>query len=406
MHRSRTTARLRFINTALRPMTRGANDPERAWAKAVREAQDATGLRADADDQAWIADFRYLISCAARVPGLAPVGWLTSILDAKARLVNRLRIRELHRRDPAIAKERIESPIFVVGLPRTATTLAHQILAAAPECRGPLLWEMVHTDLELPAEDTERIVRAAKKQFQATKYAPDFGHVHPVDPERPEESMFLLPHGLYHVLFHAPMPDYQAWFAARDTTPDYEYLRMALQVLQYGRERKRWVLKYPMDLGQLPTIRKVFPGARIVWTHRDPATVIGSTCSLADLCQSLFVTRPDREAIGNLVLDVLPKTVDAGRRFRQQHLGDVIDVPYFQLVSDPTRVIPELYDRLGLTWTQQDGERLSGVLRNPARDRKHEYALRDYGLTPERVEAAFKDYLPWMNTVNFSRVGK
>jgi hypothetical protein len=397
---------LRVINTALRPIIRGTSDPERAWAKAVREAQDATGLHVDANDQAWIADFGHLISCVARVPGLAPVGWLTTILDARARLENRLRIRELHRRNPAIGRERITAPIFVVGLPRTATTLAHQILAAAPECRGPLLWEMVHTDLELPAEDTARIARAARKQFQATKYAPDFGHVHPVDPERPEESMLVLPHGLYHVLFHAPMRDYLEWFAKRDTTLDYEYLRMALQVLQFGREPKRWVLKYPMDLGQLPTIRRVFPGARIVWTHRDPGTVIGSTCSLADLCQSLFVARPDRETIGRLVLDVLPQTVEAGRVFRQQHPQDVIDVPYFQLVSDPTRVVPELYERLGITWTQQDGERLAGALQNPARDRKHEYALRDYGLTIERVEAAFADYLPWMNTLNFSRTGK
>lgn len=406
MHRSRTTARLRVINTALRPVTRSASDPERAWAKAVQEAQDATGLHADASDQAWIRDFGFLIECAARVPRLSPVGWLTSTLDAKARLENRLRIRELHRRNPAIGRERIQAPIFVVGLPRTATTLAHQILAGAPECRGPLLWEMVHTDLELPDDDRERIIRAAKRQFQATKYAPDFGHIHPVDPERPEESMFLLPHGLYHVLFHAPMPDYQAWFAARDTTPDYEYLRAALQVLQYGRERKRWVLKYPFDLAQMDVIRRVFPGATFVWTHRDPGTVIGSACSLADLCQSLFVSRTDRDAIGSLVLDVMAETVERGQALRQQYVQDVVDVPYFQLVADPTRVVPELYERLRLTWTQEDGERLAGAVRNPARDRKHEYALADYGLTHTQVEARFAAYLPWMNTLNFNRTGR
>lgn len=406
MSGSRITTRLRLLNTSLRPIMRGANNPGRAWAKAVREAQEQTGLHVDAADQQWITDFGFLIECAARVPGLAPVGWLTSIMDAKARLVNRLRIRDLHRRDPAIRRERIEAPIFVVGLPRTATTLAHQILALAPECRGPLLWEMVHTDLELPHEEQERIVRKARKQFQATKFAPDFGHVHPVDPERPEESMFLLPHGLYHVLFHAPMPDYQAWFAQRDTTPDYEYLRAALQVLQYGRERKRWVLKYPMDLGQMHVIRRVFPGAKFVWTHRDPGTVIGSACSLADLCQSLFVHKPDREQIGRLVLDTMTETVEAGRAFRQQYLGDVIDVPYHQLVADATRVVPELYERLRVTWTPGDGERLVNALQNPARDRKHEYALRDYGLTQEQVERRFGTYMPWLNSLNFTRSGK
>lgn len=403
MNRSRTTKRLKLINTGTRPLLRGARDPERAWAKAVERAQRSVGLELDAEDRQWVADFAFLISCVARVPGLAPVGWLTTIMDAQARLANRLRIRDLHRRNPKISAEPVEAPIFVVGLPRTATTLAHQILAAASDCRGPLLWEMVHTDLQLAPEETNRLVKRAKKQFEATKYAPDFAHVHPVDPERPEESMFLLPHGLYHVLFHAPMPDYQAWFAERDTTPDYVYLLRALQVLQYQRPRRRWVLKYPFDLAQLATIKKVFPEATFVWTHRDPGTVIGSTCSLADLCQSLFVTRPDREAIGALVLDVLAETVEAGRAWRQSHLNDVIDLPYHQLVADPTRVIPALYQRLGLTWTPGDGERLVDAVQRPARDRKHEYTLGDYGLTEDQVQRRFDSYLPWMSGLNFGR---
>jgi hypothetical protein len=401
MSSSRTTKRLRAINASLRPFLRGKNDPERAWAKAVTRAQQIAGVEIHASDQQWIDEFGFLISCAAAVPDLAPVGWMTTIMDAQARLVNRLRIRDLHRRNPAIWREPIQAPIFVVGLPRTATTLAHNILAAAPGCRGPLLWEMVHTDLQVPAEEAAQIVRRAKRQFQTTRYAPDFAHIHPVDPERPEESMFLLPHGIYHLLFHAPMPKYRTWFAERDTTEDYLFLRQALQVLQYGRPRRRWVLKYPFDLAQMNVIRSVFPGATFVWTHRDPATVIGSTCSLADLCQALFVTRPDRDAIGALVLDVLAETIEAGREFRQAHLNEVVDVPYFQLVADPTRVLPALYDQLKLTWTQEDGERLVTVVQNPTRDRKHEYSLRDYGLTPERVEDRFRSYLPWLNSMNF-----
>jgi hypothetical protein len=404
MNGSRTTKRLRAINASLRPFLRGKNDPERAWAKAVTRAQQMAGVAIDAEDRQWIEEFGFLISCVARFPGLAPVGWVTSIMDAQARLVNRLRIRDLHRCYPAIGNEPIESPIFVVGLPRTATTLAHNILAAAPGCRGPLLWEMTHTDLELPPEETARLVTRARRQFRTTQFALDFAHIHPIDATRPEESMFLIPHGVYHILFHAPMPDYREWFGARDTTADYVYIRRALQVLQHGRERRRWVLKYPFDLGQMHVIKKVFPGATFVWTHRDPATVIGSTCSLADLCQALFVTRPDRAAIGSLVLDVLSETVEKGRAFRQQNLADVVDVPYHQMTADAILSVPKLFKRLGLEFTQADGERLGTALQKPQRDRAHEYALGNYGLTPEAAEARFASYQAWANSFNYGRL--
>lgn len=397
---SRTTFTFKVFNELLRPLLRSRRDPDAAWDKAVAKAEQISGLRTNAEDEAWIEDFRFLIHCVASVQGLSPIGWFTTIMDARARLINRLRIRNLHRVHPRIADEPIEAPIFIVGLPRTATTLAHKILAASPTCRGPLLWEMVYTDVERDPVTTEKYIAAVRRQFDSTRYAPDFEVIHPVDAERPEESMFLLPHGLYHLLFHAPMPDYQDWFANRDTTADYQYLKQALQVLQYGREPRRWVLKYPMDLGQMNVIQRVFPGATFVWMHRSPVTVMGSLCSLADLAQSLFVSRPDRDAIGVLALDLMTQIVETGRVFRQHHRSSVIDVPYHRLAANPGVYVPELYDQLNLPWTWDDGERLVEVLHHPTRDRKHEYSIKDYGLTVEQIEQAFADYDRMVNSLH------
>ncbi|MCD0447318.1 sulfotransferase [Glycomyces sp. A-F 0318] len=407
MGNNRTTFAFKAANAAMAPMLRSRKDPDEAWAKAVQRAEKNAGSRTDESDREWIEDFRFLANCVADVPNLSAIGWLTTMMDAQARLENRLRIRDLHRAHPEIGEEPIIRPVFVVGLPRTATTLAHQVLARSRQCRGPRLWEMVRTDLQRGPAEEARLVKKVGKQFSATRFAPDFDHIHPVDATKPEESMFLLPHGLYHLLFHAPMPEYRKWFAARDTTVDYRYLKSALQVLQHGRPRAvdgslhRWVLKYPLDLGEMASIRKVFPDATFVWTHRSPVTVMGSLCSLADLAQSLFVTTVDRQALGAYAMELMSEIVEAGRAFRQRHLSSVVDVPYHLLAEDPYTFVPGLYERLGLEWSIKDEGNLVEALERPLRDRKHEYTLGSYGLDDDVVHRTFADYERMVSAQNF-----
>ncbi|MCD0443106.1 sulfotransferase [Glycomyces sp. A-F 0318] len=396
----RTTPALTVTNALMRPVARSRRNPDQAWAKAAAEAQRETGVEADQSDLVWIEDFRFLLSCVAGVPGLTPIGWISSLNDAKQRLITRLRVRQLHRDHPEVGAEPIERPIFVVGLPRTATTLAHRILAAAPAHRGPLRWEMAHPDLPVGPEVERQRVKLAEKANVVTKWAPDFDVVHPVEATKAEESILLLPHGMYHVLYHSPMPEYQQWLAERDTTPDYAYLKAVLQVLQHGRDRRRWVLKNPLDLGQMATIKRVFPDATFVWTHRDPITVMGSLCSLIDLSYSLFLKRVDRPAIGRLALEVMAETVEAGRTWRQGHRDSVVDVPYHRLNADPARYVPELYQRLGAAWSETDAGNLADALARPVTDRKHEYSIREFDLTEADIEDTFGDYLKWVVSLN------
>ncbi|SDE11886.1 sulfotransferase family protein [Glycomyces harbinensis] len=396
----RTTPVLTLTNAVLRPAARSRRDPDRAWARAVNAAQREAGVEADKSDQDWIEEFRFLLNCVAEVPSLTPIGWISSLNDAQQRLVTRLRVRRLHHTHPEIGAEPIERPIFVVGLPRTATTLAHRILAMAPGHRGPLRWEMACPDLPVDPDTERQRVKLAEKANVVTKWAPDFDIVHPVEATKAEESILLLPQGMYHVLYHSPMPRYQRWLAERDAAPDYQYLKEVLQVLQHGRDRRRWVLKNPLDLAQMATIKRVFPDATFVWTHRDPITVMGSLCSLIDLSYSLFLKHIDRAAIGRLALEVMTETVESGRSWRQNHRESIIDVPYHRLNADPDRYVPELYQKLGATWSAADAAHLADALARPVTDRRHEYTIRQFDLTEDQIEAAFGDYLKWVVTLN------
>jgi hypothetical protein len=199
------------------------------------------------------------------------------------------------------------------------------------------------------------------------------------------------------------MPEYHEWLRDRDHLPDYEYLRQALQVLQYGRERERWILKSPMHLERLPAVLKVFPDATIVWTHRDPVTVIGSLCSLVETTQAMHVRRPDLHGIGRMWLDIQARAVELGRDARVRGpRGAFVDVPYTWLNAEPHEKIPRLYELIGSKWTEDDARNLDDVLARPGIGRQHEYELSRYGLSPTEVEEAFGDYPQLVETLRLT----
>lgn len=397
---SRTTLTASVMNTLLTPVSAGRKRPETSWEKAVADVERSTGWSTTGDEQ-FAADLGFTLSSLAEIPRLTPFGWQACLQNAKERLENRLRIRHLFETRPEIADEPIVAPVFVVGLPRTATTLAHKVLAASDDHRGPLLWEMVRTDLENPEAEAKIIKTLDGGSKMVARVAPSWEVIHPIRSRQPEETMFVLPHGTYYLILRGSMPGYRRWFGERDLLPDFEYLRQTLQVLQHGREPKRWILKYPAHLNDMDTIRKVFPDARFVWTHRDPTTAIGSLCSLMETSWSMYQRRPDLRQIGRLALELLVESVEKGRASRLNLPTDaIIDVPYHRLNSDPHREVPKLYEALGARWTGKDAMNLANVLARPQTDRRHEYGLSRYGLNAPQVEAAFGDYVRLVDGFN------
>ena len=64
-----------------------------------------------------------------------------------------------------------------------------------------------------------------------------------------------------------------------------------LKLLQWRCPPTRWNLKSPPDICHLDAFVAVYPDARIVWTHRDPAKVLPSVCKLIAIIRALFSER-------------------------------------------------------------------------------------------------------------------
>lgn len=112
-------------------------------------------------------------------------------------------------------------------------------------------------------------------------------------------------------------------------------------MLQYGRPRRRWILKSPMHTGNLDALLTVFPDATLVWTHRDPATAVASFCSLVECGMTLSRRTVDLHALGATWLDLLSGSVRRGLAARAEVPREaVVDVPYSWLGSDPAAGAP------------------------------------------------------------------
>lgn len=392
----RTTAKMRLVNTLTAPAAKARRDPDRVFDKILlTERSDLDGAVLTEEDERSLEHLRWFLHRIAAVESLSGVGWLSVHDLIRTRIGNLFRVRRLQARHPEVRRERIEAPVFVIGLPRTATTLTHKILANAQGGRGPYMWEMDNIGLARTVEEEQRLRRRTQRKLdQILTLSPSWGRIHPVRSDWVEEIYFLLNQSRLHNTM-APMPEYIEFMSTYDARPDYRFVRDTLQILQYRRPTPRWMLKHPDCLGETAAIHAVFPDAKFVWTHRDPHTVMGSMCSMAESLAYLH-NRPgsvDPHEIGRTWLRILPEMVDRARRERiKMPRETTVDVSYHAMMADPTRAVPALFEQLDLKWTDADERNLEEALDRPRDQRGHEYSMVHYGLHPAMIDDAFGDY--------------
>jgi hypothetical protein len=392
---SQTTPALRLTNLFLAPGTRTRRDPDAVFDRIVaRASRGRTPLSAE-----YAADLDHLrlaLRAFADCPGLSPLGWMGGQSLVESRVLNHVVVGDLRARHPRIAEEPVDAPVFVVGMPRTGTTLTYNILSTSPRHRGPKLWEMTHLGLAVDGGTEAALIRRTRKKYaMVSRLSPTWDTIHPLYAEAEEEDTFIRAHSELHAS-SVPMPEYVERVQTFDHRPDYRFLRDTLQVLSYGRPARRWVLKHPANLFHMSEIRDVFPDARFVWTHRAPEVALASLCSLAEAAQRLhrYPDAVDLAAIGRDWLSIMSRGVSSALVQRAELGPDVVlDLPYGRLTEDPGTMLPGLFDRLGAQWGAVDDSNLATAREAPRQRAPHRYTLERFGLEPSDVQAAFAGYV-------------
>jgi len=365
----------------------------------IRAARRSSGLH-DFVDESFRVPMRRMLHSLEQEAELHPLGRVTVRESLVRALVNRLRLEDLSDRHPEIAATPVANPVFVVGLQRTGTTMLQRLLTCEPSLRAMPAWEGLNpAPFPRPADRYGRDprIRLAKTAERALRYlAPELFSIHPVEAEEPEEDIHLLDVSFVSPAIDAiaPVPSYQAWFCEVDQLPAYRYMRRLIQLLLWQRG-DRWLGKTPHHLEYLDELLSVFPDAKVIITHRDPARTVASFCSMMAHSRAMFSDRVDPIEIGKQFSSKAIRAVERSMKARARlDPGAFLDVLYQDVVADPLKEVRRVYDFIGLELEPETEAIMQLWLRNNTQTKHgvHGYRLEDFGLDRESLDPHFEAY--------------
>lgn len=358
-----------------------------------------TGLTDFGDD--WFREpLDVLVRALNTEAALSPQGHGLTKHRLTALLADRLRLREFQRANPSVLGTDVRVAAEICGLPRTGSTLLHRLLAASPQVTSTLSWEVAYP-LPFPGEgpDAERRKHRARERMRMfEQLSPDFGDLHTVVWDGPEEDVLLLDRTFVSMSFDSfyRVPSYGDWLRSADQRPAYRELREWLQVLQWQSPARSlpWVLKSPHHLTAADTVLDEFPTCKIVMTHRSPVSAVPSYASMVRAMSSQYSSRTDPVLIGRYWSRRFAKTLRDFGSARARRPGRFVDVRFTDTVTRPLEVARQVLGALGLPAGPADDAAFEDYLaRNRAeRHGSHSYAPEDFGLSEDGLRRDFAFY--------------
>ncbi len=378
--------------------------------KLLVEAREATGLNDfGADD--FITRLDLLIDEWDNDNGLTGIGRLSLRNKLLSFAKSRLLIHDLLQRHPEIHEQKIERPIIVAGLPRSGTTHLLNLMAADKRLRSLPLWES-YEPVAMPGEAAShdehdpRFIRCQEQWQMMQQMTPYLAAMHPMNPEHIHEELELMgpDFASYNFEWLSHSPRWRDHYLRNDQTPHYQYLKTVLKILQWQDQQRlgsayqarRWVLKCPQHMEQLPVLKATFPDATIAVTHRDPVAVIQSAVTM--LAYGQRINR--RQVIAYELLDYWRERISTllNRCLQDRPALDdaqSIDVPFHDFMADDLAMIRRIYNKADLKFTDETNTALSQYLADHPRGKEGRviYHLeRDFGVKPEDLRKHFAFY--------------
>lgn len=374
-------------------------DPETLIAQA-REWAGSDDFGAEFDEkESWREGLGLLCEGFGGEARLNDLGVEIAALDIVRALKNRLQVVDWRSSHPEIAEQRIERPIFIVGQPRTGTTILFDLLAQDPALRPPLTWE-VDAPLPVPQPDTydtdPRIAETQASLEMSEQIIPGFMSWHPMGAQVGQECVRITASQFASMIFSVQyrLPTYYKWLLYEaDHRAAYRYHRIFLQHLQSG-VGGQWLLKSPAHLWTLDALVETYPDAVIVQTHRDPLKVISSISALTNHLRRMA---SDETSIPDCAVQSCEEIVvglQRGMTLRESlPPGQVIDVQFADFMRDPFATIRSLYGRLGRELTPVAEQRMRDHLAaHPGDGGGGRYSWADTGLEAEPLREQVAAY--------------
>lgn len=320
-------------------------------------------------------------------------------------LATRLKVALDRRRYPAIANEKIERPIFIIGFARSGTTLLHSLLAEDPATLSPKSWHMYSPSPPPGAVPvvSERIAYAQRQVEAWMDFCPAQKPMHPYIDKgahqliEDEELITLDFRNAYPYHFYRiPTLDVMA-IPTTGQAEAFEFHREFLQHLQWNSGSNRWVCKGPSGQMHVDAILEAYPDALLVWPHRPLGEIYASNVAIRAAVFDTIRGQPnDWSSQAKAHAEALKAAVDRIMADRRIDDPRILHLSFRDIAADPLGAVRKVYDRHGLTVTPEFETRVNAWIADPenAADRygRYPYSYEAFGLDREWVEELFADY--------------
>jgi len=371
-------------------------DPERLVTTACEEA-----AHDDFGDDGWQPGLQRLTDGLVNEARLSAIGVEIAYLDIIRALKNRLGVIDWRKQHPEISRMPITAPIFIVGQPRSGTTILYDLLAQDPDLRAPLTWE-VDAPCPVPQPETyhedPRIAQTQASLELSEQIIPGFLAFHPMGALVGQECVRITASEFTSMIFSVQyrVPSYYRWLLYEaDHAGAYRFHRIFLQHLQSG-VAGQWLLKSPAHLWHLDTLLAEYPDALIVQTHRDPLNVISSIAALTHHLRRMASDESNIAECAAQSYEEIVVGLDREMALRNSGAvpaGRVIDVLFADFMKDPWTTIKDIYQELGRDLRPETEQRMRDFLAaHPGDGGGGRYTWADTGLDAAEVRERVSAY--------------
>ena len=389
----------------------GIVEPERLEKDFLLETTAQRAQLSDYGDPWFEKPFDVLLQSVREEATLNAAGTFSAMQQFRKVLTDRLWAQMWFKRHPEILARPLKRPVIIVGPMRSGTTRMHRLLASDRRFAHLRSFETISP---VPRPDFEEVLAGRTQDFRpilagrimkvARLANPRTLSIHPTGPYEPEEELGLLVSSMWGMKHEAQwhVPTYGKWCEGESAVPAYRHLANLLRLSGWSQQEsslRPWILKTPQHMLDLPALLDVFPDARLIFTHRDPCSVVGSAASLAWNQTILYSDDTCARRTGQEWLRKTALQIERMRAARDAIAPErMIDVQYEDMERDWRGTMGRVYDFLGFEITPALAgmetylDRTNALKRTP-----HRYSLEEFGLSKEDVLERLGDYVSTYN---------
>jgi len=366
-----------------------------ATEKLIHRALKRAG-RANFSDLSFVQPLNRLLKAYAEEADLSFFGRHATRCDLDRCLANLLRLDEAEEENPSIVSRPIRKPVFITGMPRSASSFLHRLLSLDPANIVPRFWQLLYPyprrSRFLPLDLRKAQVALQLWLFQCL--APGLGRLHRLSADAPQECTDITAQIFQSLRFENThrIPSYQDWIDRHGHHDAFLFHRRFLQHLDAQTPGRRWILKSPDHVFSLDAIRAAYPDAVIVFLHRDPLSVVSSCAKLAERLRRPFTNHVDPEEVGQQVSGRLVQAADHMME-AAGHIPRILHLHYGQVVAQPIAAVRTLYRHCGFELSGAAEQRMTAFLARPHRRSVRDRDFASFGLDAGTLRDRFARYV-------------